>query len=357
MPQLPSHLFPPLLVLAAGLVAAVARADDDGPDPLFGDTGILDVQITAPMSEIMDERPVRDYIKGKFAVTEADGRLRIFDVGLRTRGNFRRREEICEFAPLRVNFKKSQTRNTLFDNQDKLKLVTHCENGSRNYEQSVIAEYVAYRVFNLLTDISFRARLLRVRYVDTARDNREYESYAVIIEHKDRLAERTGLSTVDIRMITVPQLVYDHAALGAVFQYFLGNTDFSQIATAPGEDCCHNHELFQTDEDKYYSVPYDFDMTGFVEAPHARPNSRFGLRNVRERLYRGRCLYNDHVAAAAGRFRENEKAIRELIESQQPLRGGKKRDQLRFVDSFFKDIESPRDIEKNLTEDCVSVAR
>ena len=206
----------------------------------------------------------------------------------------------------------------------------------------------------MLTDISFRARLLEVTYVDTDRENRETVSYAVFIEHQDRMAKRIDTPTVVIpRMITVPKLNSEYAGLAALFQYFVGNTDFSQIATAPGEDCCHNHELYGHDGEKMYSVPYDFDMTGFVNAPHARPNSRFELRNVRDRLYRGRCVHNEYLAAAVVKFNEQRDAIYELVNNQEQLTNSTRKSQVRFIDSFFKDIESDKRINKNLMDDCL----
>ena len=339
------------IILALSVTTASAGGD---VDRLFASDDMLHVSITAPITSIMRERPMEEYVAGKFHYKEADGSVVEFDIGIRTRGRFRRRVEICDFAPLRINFKKSETSGTLFDKQDKLKLVTHCENGSPRYQQSVVSEYLAYRIFNLLTDISFRVRLLEVTYVDTDRDNRETVSYAIFIEHQDRMAKRIDTPIVVIsRMITVPMLNPEYAGLTALFQYFVGNTDFSQIATAPNEDCCHNHELFGHDGEKLYSVPYDFDMTGFVNAPHARPNARFGLRNVRDRLYRGRCVHNAQLDAAAARFNEQREAIYELVNNQEQLTNGTRRSQVRFVDGFFKDIESTKRIEKNLIEDCL----
>lgn len=339
-----------LMFLLSPLVVAGPTAD---VDPLFASDDVLQVTITAPITSIMRERPIETYVPGQFTYVEADGEVKEFAIGIRTRGRFRRRVETCDFAPLRINFKKSETAGTLFDKQDKLKLVTHCEDKSPRYQQSVISEYLAYRVFNLLTDISFRTRLLQVTYIDTDRDNREMVSYAIFIEHQDRMAKRIAAPTVTTRMITVPRLIPEYAGLTALFQYFVGNTDFSQIATAPGEDCCHNHELFGHEGEQMYSVPYDFDMTGFVNAPHARPNSRFGLRNVRDRLYRGRCVHNAYLPAAATTFHERREAIYELINSQAQLTKGTRKAQVRFVDGFFKDIESEKKIEKNLYEDCL----
>ena len=328
-------------------------AAETHPDPLFADDNVLKVTITAPITTIMKDRPIDQYVAGKFAYTEPDGRAAEFDIGLRTRGRFRRRVEICDFAPLRINFKKSEIRGTLFAKQDKLKLVTHCENNSPRYQQSVVSEYLAYRILNLLTDVSFRTRLLEVTYIDTDRDNRETVSYAVFIEHQDRMAKRIDSPTVTTHMITVQMMIPEYAALAALFQYFLGNTDFSQIATAPGEDCCHNHELFGQEGQQMYSVPYDFDMTGFVNAMHARPNSRFGLRNVRDRLYRGRCLHNPFLEGAIATFNEQRDAIYALVNAQEQLTKATRRSQVRFIDSFYKTIGSDKKIENELLEECL----
>ncbi|NIP93601.1 MAG: hypothetical protein GWN18_19895, partial [Thermoplasmata archaeon] len=70
----------------------------------------------------------------------------------------------CEFPPLRLNFKKGQLDETLFDGQDKVKLVTHCRNGDR-YEQNVVKEYLVYRLYNVLTPLGFQVRMAHITYV------------------------------------------------------------------------------------------------------------------------------------------------------------------------------------------------
>ena len=346
------HRLTARLSLVFLLVGSAAGAETQ-PDPLFADDSVLEVRIEAPFDSLMDDRPIETYMDGTFTFRDADGSDVTFDIGLRTRGRFRRSEDVCAFAPIRLNFKKSQTKNTLFHKQDKVKLVTHCQNNSKDYEQNVIAEYLVYRIFNLITDVSFRARLLQVTYVDSDKKNREHESYAFIIESSKRFSKRIDAPRVSARIVAIPELVPEYAALAAVFQYFVGNTDYSLIAAAEGENCCHNHELFGTRETRYFSVPYDFDMTGFVDADHAAPNERFGIRNVRQRLYRGRCAHNDYVAGAVSLFTKHRDEIYALINDEPLLRDKTRRDQLRFIDDFYKSIETPKDIRKKLTDDCI----
>ena len=148
-------------------VVAVQAQSVRESDPVFTDKDILNVSLSAPLETIMDERSVTDEIPGKFSFTNAEGDTVEFDVAVRSRGIFRRRADVCEFAPIRLNFKKSQTKDTLFHKQDKVKIVTHCKNDSDRYQQTVITEFIAYEILNLFTPLSYEVRLLQVDYKDT----------------------------------------------------------------------------------------------------------------------------------------------------------------------------------------------
>ena len=339
-------------LLALIVITGVAHAGQD-PDLLFIDDDIIEVRIEAPFQTIMSNRLIDEETPALFKFVNSGGDTLQFDIGLQTRGYFRQRPDICDFTPLRLNFKKSETKGTLFDHQDKLKLVTHCQSSSPRYEQYVLSEYLIYKVFNLITDVSFRVRLLRVTYVDTARNDREKVSLAFLIEHRDRLAKRTDKAVIETTRVSFPDLNPDYTNLASVFHYFLGNTDFSQVATAIEDNCCHNHSLFGNEGEKIYSVPYDFDMTGFVNAPHARPNPRFKLRNVQHRRYRGRCFNNSRIPASVERFFVRREEIYSLIDRQNLMTGAKRKSIVRFVDKFYKSLNSPKKITKELNKDCV----
>jgi hypothetical protein len=89
-------------------------------DPLFASQETLEVEVEGPFAMISRERSDEEEVGGKFRFTAEDGSTVEFDVLIRARGNWRRNPDICEFPPLRFNFKKSQTDDTLFDKQDKL---------------------------------------------------------------------------------------------------------------------------------------------------------------------------------------------------------------------------------------------
>jgi hypothetical protein len=251
-----------------------------------------------------------------------------------------------------LNLKRKQAAGTLFDNQNKLKLVIQCDKNDR-YEQMVLREYLAYRILNTVTDTSFRVRLLRVNYIDTESDNESEVHYAFLIEHKKRLAARLDRENIELQHTTVAAIQPDQLNLTSIFQFIIGNTDFSPIAGPAGDGCCHNYVLFGNDVDPIVAIPYDFDQSGFVNAPYALPNERFRIHSVRQRLYRGRCVNNEHLEASLMRFQEHRDAIYETILEQEGLEPGVRKQLVHYIDDFYEIIDDPRDVKRRIINKCV----
>lgn len=336
--------------LTAIMLCLLATSPATAGDPLFESSELLEVSIAGPFQDILDERHATDYFRGRLSYRDGDETPVDLDVRIRTRGNFRR--ENCDYPPVWLKFRKSEVRDTLFEGQRRLKLVVHCERGER-FEQSVLREYLAYRLSNEITDKSFRARLLRVTYVNTADGEARPPRYAFLIEHKDRLAERIDRREVKVQRTTVDTIDGAQLNLSSVFQYFIGNTDFSPIAGAPGARCCHNYVLFGHGNEAIWAIPYDFDQSGFVDAPYAAPNPRLGIRSVSTRLYRGRCHNNAQLETSLQHFREHKSAIYALVSDQQGLSDPARSRLLRFVDGFYATIDDPRRVRRSLVEKCL----
>lgn len=337
-------------IACVGLSHAAVAGD---PDPLFSDNSILEARIVAPFKQIMKERPAEEEIPGIFSFVAADGSNVEFPVDIRTRGDYRRRADICPFAPLRLDFKKDDLDDTLFNKQNRLKLVTHCKNGSRKYQQAVIREYLAYRILNILTDISFRARLLRMTYVYSDKSHDEEITYAVLVESNERLAKRVRLDEQEINAMSVTLLDQEYTNLTSVFEFLIGNLDFSPVIGATGEACCHNTTLFSADNKTYWPVPYDFDLTGFVEAPHLQPNPRFKQRNARQRVYRGRCYNQEFVPATLQKFSDKRSDIEAVIAEQPKLDKSARKRVASYVQSFYKLLEKRDKLVKRFADACI----
>jgi hypothetical protein len=346
------HIFCRTFAIVMFMLPAVTLLAEESKTPgiLFQDVEILEATLTAPLTTLVKERPKENYLPGVFQYAVADGTAFKLDIEIRTRGHFR--HNTCDFPPLSLNFKKSQTDGTLFDKQKKLKLVVHCDD-SKRYEQIVLREYLAYRIYNAITNTSFRVRLLRVTYVDNEERRKEQVRYAFLIEHKNRLAKRYDMKDLEVERTTIAAIQPDRLNLTSVFQYLIGNTDFSPIAGPPGGGCCHNYVLFQKDTDPLVAIPYDFDQAGFVDAPYASPNENLRIRTVRQRLYRGRCNNNQHIAASVDRIKDNRDAIYALVSDQEGLNPRVRKTLLSYIDKFYKVIDDPKKVEKQITKKCI----
>ncbi len=349
MPTHSANVPPRFAICALMLCGAAASAQES--DPLFASFETLEVALEAPFRQLMRDRDEKLEVPGKLRYTAPDNTTVELDVKVRTRGKFRARKNVCDFTPLRLNLRTSAVADTIFAQQDKLKLVTHCEANSDRYEQAVITEYLTYRILNVMTDFSYRARLLKIRYVYTD-SSRKIETYAFLIENDKRLARRLGHDLMAVRGLKVKDLVPEYTNLVSVFQFLIGNTDFSPIAAAEGEDCCHNHTPFSTDGEVFYSIPYDFDQCGLVDVPHAAPNSRFRLRSVRQRLYRGRCVNNAQLPETLERFRNARADLEALIGSQAELTRATRAKAENYMGAFYRLIDKPKSVQKLLVKKC-----
>ena len=336
--------------------SAAAGAASQSPHPLFADDSLLEVTIDAPFSTLMDVRPDKAELKGSLSYTEADGQEKRLSIRLRTRGNFRRNKEHCDFAPIRLNLKKGEVRNTLFDGQDKLKLVTHCRSYGKEYEQLIFREYLAYALFRELTDFSYGVRLMRITYFDTEKDS-ELTRYGFVIEDDKDVARRNGLKRIESRFLAHEDHESRRQNLVHVFEYMIGNTEYSLINPEPGRNCCHNADILSaTEGPPYLGLPYDFDFTGLVNAPYAEPNPKYPIRSVRTRYYKGLCSNNDMLPETLQIFSDKRD---DLLGTTENLRGLSSpathaaRSVRSYIKGFLRIIDDPDEVRGRMIERCL----
>lgn len=337
-------------------MSVTAAAATNTPAPLFADDSLLKVTIDAPITTLMDVRPDKAELKGSFSYMDADGNEVRLAIKLRTRGNYRRAREHCDFAPLRLNFKKGEVRGTLFDGQDKLKLVTHCRSFDEGYEQIVFREYLAYALFRELTDISYGVRLLQITYFDTQRD-RELTRFGFLLEDEKDVARRSGLERIHAQYLQHDYHDRERQNLVHLFEYMIGNTEYSLVNPEPGKTCCHNIDLLAAAESPpYVALPYDFDFSGLVNAPYAQPNPRYPISNVRKRYYKGLCDNNDLLPQTLQVFQGTRDRLFGAIDAIRPhsLHAARAARSVRgYIESFFETIDDPERVRTRLIESCL----
>lgn len=304
----------------------------------------LEVTITANMRQLrsdkMDDAPWR---QATLAYAGADGQAVTVPARVRTRGNWRLKN--CQLPPLRLNFNR-QARGTAFDGVDRPKLVNPCHLNDDG-DRWVLQEFQLYRAYNALTDHSPRARLLRVTYVDSASARPVTTRWAFLLEEDDSLAARLGAQVVEQRGATAEHLDPDAMVRVSVFQYLIGNTDWSI-------NYLHNIILLGTGA-SYVPVAYDFDHAGAVNTRYARPPETLALRRVRDRMYRGYCAPADAYARVFAEFQARREPIYAVYRDSLGalLPPNVVRSTLEYFDEFYATIGDPGQAKRRIVDACL----
>jgi hypothetical protein len=337
---------------AAGVffVALLAFAPASAQTPLFSDNSELPIVIEGPISALVRAAPRST--EALPAALTVEGRR--FDIQLSPRGFSRRTLGICSFPPLRIDL-DGERQGTVMQGQNKLKLVTRCQSGTA-YEQLTVLEYTAYRLYNEITPLSFRVRPVRTTFRDSGR-RREDVQFNFLIEDVDDLARRNQRVALDVqtREVASSQLDPQQAAIVGIFQYMIGNLDWDMVAGPAGEECCHNGKLLAASEssrERVIPVAYDFDFSGFVNAPYAQPPEGIPVRNVRTRHYRGLCRYNEQAHAAADLFRARREQLYAVIDGETRLNEQRRRSAREYIEAFFEILDDPQRFQRQIIEDC-----
>ena len=342
-------------VFVAGLAVLLGARGAAAPaTPLFAANTPIRLEIRGPISAIVDGS--RETVAPRPAVLAVVGAGERHAIRLTPRGITRLRRETCRFPPLRIEFAQPPAATSLFGGQRRLKLVTHCR-PAESFQQHVLLEYAAYRLYNLLTPASFRARLATVDYIDG--NGRPFVSrVGFLIEDKDDVGRRIGQRSAAVEdSVALGRLEPRAAARSALFEYMIGNRDWSMKAGPPGEGCCHNSRLFvlpaaTAGRRDLVTVPYDFDFSGLVDAPYAVPPDGSAV-SVRRRAYMGFCYHNREALAVAAEFRALRPALLAEFATITGLDERSRRKAVTYVEEFFAEIDSDERMTNKLLGNCL----
>jgi hypothetical protein len=300
---------------------------------LFESNDPLDIHLSANFDGVAKDRgETKHDHPGVLTYVEPGGDTVSLDVKLHTRGHYRLR--ICKYPPLKIDFPTDRTPHTVFAHQKSLKLVVQCR-GGQGYQNYLLEEYLIYRMYNLLTDLSFRVRLARVTYADSGKQDIPEQRFGFFLEDDDRMARRNHLTVFEQPGVYQEQVNQPEMSLVAVFEYLIGNTDWSVWGL-------HNIVLVRDSAMVVYPVPYDFDWSGVISTPYARPDSRLNIATVRERLYRGSCTTTANLGPIFANFNAHKDSIYALYRAQSGLEEKRIDQTLKYYDEFYKTINDPR---------------
>lgn len=335
------------LAVLCGSSGAQGQVEPEGVPPLFAGDEPFEVTITGPIEQLKRDRRESPDRPGHLTVTAFDGSVREVGVDIRTRGQFRLDPSNCAFPPLRLDVRGSEAVGTVFEGQDELKLVSSCRPGSGRHDDLVPLEYLAYRTYRLVTETSFRVRLISLRLVDPDEGVEEGPRTAFLIEDDEALAERLGFERFSLEEgRNLPADAFDPLLLAttSIFQYMIGNHDWSAVAG-------HNVEILARGGGAI-PVPYDFDFSGLVDAPYATPPPEYRLDSVRERYYRGWCVNPFATATALNAFRDAHEAILALWEGAPEPGEETRRRAIGYLEGFFDEIATDERAQRRFLRDC-----
>jgi len=314
--------------------------------PLFSGTDPITVTIAAEFRIINKDHDPKSSKRypGELKHTRADGRVDTIPVKLSARGHVRRLAQTCDYVPLRVEFSKESLKETVFDGQSTLKLVVQCRDGGE-YDQYILREHLAYRIFNLLTSRSLRTRLARVTYVDSTTGKVMGTRYAMFLEHDSDVARRMEGRSVELQRVQFKDVDADTLETMMVFAYMIGNTDFSIYAL-------HNVVLVQTPDLVLHTVPYDFDISGLVHPPYAIPMKSLPIKTVDERLYRGPCRTMEQMEPVLANVSAKTAAVMDLLSSISGFNRGVRQETRTFLEGFFSSIGNQGTVKRVFVEKC-----
>ena len=316
---------------------------------LFENDEILEVSLRFDLSGFLKKPDKNQSFDGvmTFHFSETDTLNRKVTIQYRGYSRYER----CRLPPIRIIFKQPVYEVTDSARIKKMKLVNQCQPGSL-YDDYVIKEYLVYRLYNVLTDTCFRVRLLKVNYIDAEKKKKPVIQYGIFIEPEELLAKRTNMLEVKTRSLTQKQmhpLMIDRIA---IFNYMVSNWDWS----VPGQ---HNISVFTSPvydlAGRGIPVPFDFDLTGVVNAEYAIPPPGIGIETNRDRKFTGICRTREVYMKELMMFLDKKDEFYSVVDNYPHLSKASKRDIISFLDQFFLQLEKPRSLDNLidfLLEEC-----
>ena len=263
-------------------------------------------------------------------------------VNLRARGNFRRNE--CYFPPIKMKIKKDQYQGTIFDGNKTMKLVLPCKLESENND-NILQEYIAYKIYERISPFHFKTRRVNIDFSEPkGKKIKKFALKGFLIEDDKRVAKRHEGKVFE-RYVHPMAMQHLTSVQNAFFQYLLGNTDFSVAYQHNGKLLYVNKEIIP--------LPYDFDMTGWVNPSYATVNTTLGINSVQDRKYRGFKREQQYFDEVRKQFLDKKADLMKMISSFEGEFSNQSEyeNMFEFLKSFYDVLEDDSKFQKSIVED------
>lgn len=295
-------------------------------------------------SLLTHKKRLEDYMPGKVSFNNEMEQVDL-KVEVKPRGKYRRK--VCEFPPLRLKFKKKGLKKMgLSRKHNSLKLVSHCLENKKEAKQNILKEYLIYKIYNLHSDYSLRAQLVKINYVQSGSGEKIFERLAILLEDDDELAKRTNAKIIEKKHCSIDSIDTYNGTVHAMFQCMIGNADWSTTHM-------RNVKVLRPEPNSLLcTFPYDFDFSGFVSASYAIPNPDYQLRTTKQRVFLGKMYSEDEMRNVANFFLGKKDTTIQMCKDFDMLSKRCKKDVVRYLNSFYKILEDEEKMAMELNKLC-----
>lgn len=290
---------------------------------------ILEVNLAADISLLTQNRYSKEEVKGNFSFKDQNGRLWSWKLKVGLRGNYRR-VNCSGTPPLKLNFKKGELEEAGLSNFDDMKLVTQCLENEALAKDLLLKEFLAYKLYNQITEKSLRVQLLKINFTDSASGENNIQ-YGFVIEDTAEFRNRIGATKMDkIYNIHPDMLDCNQFKVVALFQYMIGNIDYNLSSS-------HNLKMVRI-KDKVVIVPYDFDFSEIVNAPYRTGNEKLNVTKQGDRSYLGFPEDVKDLKETVQVFKNNRKHLFKIVSNFKMLHHEDRAFIKNYLNDFFKNI-------------------
>ncbi len=295
------------------------------------------IRIELDFENLLSKKRTNEYQRARLAFGSETQK---WEVEVRSRGKFRRKT--CEFPPIKVKFTDAQLLAAGFDTaHNDFKIVTHCRDEEAS-DRFLMREFLCYQILAQVTPVAMRARLVAVEYVHLRDTTRKMNRLGIILEDDAELGARIGADLVEhIFGATFDSTQIALAANLVLFEYMISNTDWSIRA-------CRNVMFFRPrDGEKLIVSPYDFDFSGLVNAPYAKPSFESKKKKTRDRFWMGDELPPEALRRACANFRRSRESIFAVVSNFEKLPKADREDMIAFLKTFYDELDRTKDAPRN----------
>lgn len=338
-----------LFILLIGFGEVKAQSEGASGPTAFSEP--FDMNNPFEMDLVLD---IKEFVKKKYEDEYADAKI-IYknengddvekSVRIRPRGNSRKK--ICYLPPIRMDFDDEDYQVELFDSFGKVKLATTCQMGSKN-EQFLIMEYLTYKIYETLTEASFKTYFLKINFMDSEEKKKPFTSYSFFIEDIDDVAGRNNAVEIENQGILPAQLDRPSMNLFSMYQYLISNVDW-HIQNL------HNVKLIKSLDHKRpqpIPIPYDLDYCGLVNTNYSVPRENIPIQSVTDRYWLGNCMEDEEFEETVAVFLDKKEEILNIFDQCAFLEKYSKTSAIKFINQFYDLIEKGAQSKSSIMRDC-----